>query len=76
MGVVLRGSVLGLAPGSNALKRFVLLRTLFFDGIDLIEDEAETGGEGRRFGIRVRVWWGCGERFGEKVKVGKKGFRV
>ena len=70
----LRGGVFGFTPGPNALKRFVLLRALFFDGVDLVEDEAETGGEGR--GFRVRVWRGGGEGFGEKVKEWERGFRV
>lgn len=54
----------------------MLLRALFFDGVDLVEDEAETGGEGRGFGVRVRVWWGGGEGLGEKVKEWERGFRV
>lgn len=57
MGLVTRGVVVlggfGFAPSSNALKGFVLMRTFFFNGVDLIEDEAETSGERRGFGVWV-----------------------
>ena len=51
--------VSGLAPSADALEGLVLLGEegllLFFDGVDLVEDEAEAGGERGGFWRRRRV---------------------
>ena len=48
--------VSGLAPSADALEGLVLLGEegllLFFDGVDLVEDEAEAGGEEEEKGLR------------------------
>lgn len=39
------------SPGANSLESLVFVVALFFDGVDLVEDEAEAGGEGGGLGV-------------------------